>query len=154
MEINQIEELIKEEKKLKSKVKVNINMDPINDGVFFNDSEERESERDVSGMILATNNSYKLLNNQEATDLLVQFGAINVSYFVLDEFACIYNNDKVFEVGGQSFLAGSVFVLRESDDVFNLGQLDEVDIQNILSGIGDRMVNLVNGDHTFSAIML
>ena len=139
---------------MKSKVKVNINMDPINDGVVFNDSEERESERDVSGMILATNNSYKLLNNQEATDLLVQFGAINVSYFVLDEFACIYNNDKVFEVGGQSFLAGSVFVLRESDDVFNIGQLDEVDIQNILSGIGDRMVNLVNGDHTFSAIML
>ena len=145
---------MKEEKKLKSKVKVNINMDPINDGVVFNDSEERESERDVSGMILATNNSYKLLNNQEATDLLVQFGAINVSYFVLGEFACIYNSDKVFEVGGQSFLAGSVFILRESDDVFNLGQLDEVDIQNILSGIGDRIVNLVNGDHTFSAIRL
>lgn len=139
---------------MKSKVKVNINMDPINDGVEFNDSEERESERDVSGMILATNNSYKLLNNQEATDLLIQFGAINVSYFVLGEFACIYNNDKAFEVGGQSFLAGSVFILRESDDVFNLGKLNEVDIQNILSGIGDRMVNLVNGDHTFSAIML
>ena len=36
----------------------------------------------------------------------------------------------------------------------NLGQLDDDDIQTIISGIESRMVDLTNGEHTFSAIML
>lgn len=141
---------------MKNTVKIRIELDPINDGIVMNDVEKNtfDKDKDVSGVVLSTNNSLRLLTQKDATKLLLDFGRENVEYFVFGEFVCIYNNDKVFEIDGNSYIAGSVFVLREADDVMNLGQLDDDDIQTIISGIESRMVDLTNGEHTFSAIML
>ena len=92
---------------MKNTVKIRIELDPINDGIVMNDVEKNtfDKDKDVSGVVLSTNNCLRLLTQKDATKLLLDFGRENVEYFVFGEFVCIYNNDKVFEIDGNSYIA-------------------------------------------------
>lgn len=141
---------------MKNTVKIRIDLDPVNDGVVIGDAAIEKNKRfvDVAGIVLSTDNRFRLIKKEEALELLFKLGDANYGFFEFDEFVCVYNKDKVLNIDGDSYFAGSVLIMKRDDYIDDLGEIDEECIPTILEEIGSRIVDISNGDQYFSAIML
>ena len=136
------------EKKVK-KVEIRINLDPVTDGVRITE-EAVKSNKDVHGLVIATNGDYQEVGSQEVAMILKRLNdCFDVDCMGNTPYVAVFNSRKVLRNDGHKYLAGSVLIVKEGEETIEL--LNEEELEKAKMAFISRLVALKIGDASFSA---
>lgn len=130
---------------------MSITLNPLTDGFVENDKDMVRA--DGSALIIATNGAFRLTDMMEAKHIIEGLGTRGGSIILGDDdFIVLFNDDKAFDLAEGRFFAGSMLVMKISEDrLLPLSDDEIVTAQEMLDG---RMATFVSGDQQFSALVL
>ena len=130
---------------------MSITLNPLTDGFVENDKDMVRA--DGSARIIATNGAFRLTDMMEAKHIIEGLGTRGGSIILGDDdFIVLFNDDKAFDLAEGRFFAGSMLVMKISEDrLLPLSDDEIVTAQEMLDG---RMATFVSGDQQFSALVL
>ena len=92
--------------------KVNINLDPINDGIEMEESKENTLAE--SALVIATDGQKRTVGFDEAMKILGMMKEIRGQRLGNTDYVALYNADRTVSFGKGRFLIGSVLIMRDS----------------------------------------
>lgn len=127
-----------------SKLKIKINLDPIEDGI--ENLECFRFEEELAGMIVSTTGSWKAIHAGELTDVLERLAEIGEVTQLGEYWAC-FNSEKVLSINGDRYFIGSVVVLKEENEI----PLTKEDINSMVQEVTNRLVEIIiNGESVWA----
>lgn len=90
--------------------KVNINLDPVNDGIEMEN--EKENTLAESALLIATDGQKRTVGFPEAMSILKRMNNIRAERLGNTDYVALYNGDRIVNFGKGKFFIGSVLILR------------------------------------------
>lgn len=132
-----------------SEVGIRIQLDPLKDGLIRR--EEKEVKKECRVLILATDGQLRLCTMREAGEIIHALGE-NMGCLSLGStnLVVIYNKEKRFVAEGDAYFAGSMLVMKETEN--HLGALTEEEMLRAQDLLDARMTKICAGELNFSAL--
>ena len=92
-------------------IEVNINLDPVNDGVVFRRTDIRK--KDKGALIIATSGEYCISDEDEAHELLDKLSEKGVGEYIGNTpDLAVLNKDKIISVGYEKYFVGTAIIVK------------------------------------------
>lgn len=125
---------------------IDIQLDPVTDGINWNLGKKK-----AGALIIGTNGEYRVAEEEEVNHICQQLlDSGEADYLGKTKFLVVYNGEKVFMAEGRRYIAGSVMIVKETEE--GIALLDsETDFQDVLVEFESRLVTLCGNGCEFSA---
>lgn len=139
-----------------SMITISIRLDPMSDGLVdakrTTDTTENENR---FALIVGTNGEYREASMEEAEGILESLeGRAEAADLGRNEYIAFYDKEKCFSDEEGEYFAGSMVVLKVSEDSQELKMLEEADTRRVMELLTERMVVFRVGEASFSAMEL
>lgn len=121
-------------------IEIKIDLDPVNDGIV---SKGKNAQDDGACLVIATNGDYKMIDANEAKNILDALGD-DVKLYPFYKSTCVmaYNRRKVINIAGNEFLIGSVLIINPARKEITLNMDD---IEDVSKEFFSRLVDIKLG---------
>lgn len=126
-----------------------IQLDPVEDGVAVIPQEEVK-RKDKVALIIGTNGACRLVEEEEAYEILDRLSVNCISEFVgKTEYLMVYNAKKVINTGVGRYVVGSVMIVKGTER--GVGFLSKEEAEGAKTEFESRLVTLCGSGIQFSA---
>lgn len=132
------------------KIKITMNLDPLNDGIKgienykFEEEQSKEVKEDVEGIVISTTGDYKKLNTREFIEIMAKLSD-NAEGIYLGKYFAVIPVTKEFCIAGDTYFVGSMVVFKgyeDEDETFT-----EQDIQCVYQAMSSKIEKImINGE--------
>ena len=132
------------------KVKVRIELDPVNDGI-----ENLKSFTEVNddrGLIVSTTGEWRAISCEEMFSILEQMKDNEV--IIMDEYLGCINTEKILNLSGDRYFVGSIVAFKSGGQCSPVASLTKFDVEHILQEFNSRLVEIMINGESIAALSL
>ena len=130
-------------------IEVNINLDPVNDGVIFRRTDIRR--KDKGALIIATSGEYRIADEDEVREILEKMSEKGLGEYIGNTpYLAVLNKDKILSIGYEKYFVGTAVIMKY-DGKSSHGMLTEDEFDEAAEQFMSRLITLSGDGQEFSA---